>query len=292
MRYPPLQPRTVLVTGCSTGIGAATARCLRDAGWEVLPTARKEPDLAALRADGFEPLSLDLASSASVQAAAEAALDRCRGQLGAVVNNAGFGQSGAVEDIPRAALRDQFEVNLFGMQELTNRLIPVFRKRGQGRIVNVSSVVGRIALPFNGVYSATKFAMEALSDVLRVELSGAGIAVSLIEPGPVVTDFRKTAVLKVEAAVNVEQSAFAALYRAELPRKKANPYRDLAWSRPPEAVAEKIRHALESPRPRRRYCITVPAYAGAWLRRLAPDALLDAVMIRALRRKLQRAEEA
>lgn len=276
----------MLVTGCSTGIGAATARLLRDAGWQVFPTARKADDLAALRAEGFTPIELDMTDAESVQQAAAAALDLCGGDLGGLVNNAGYGQSGAIEDIPRAAMREQFETNVFGMQELTNCLIPVFRRRGQGRIVNVSSVVGRIALPFNGVYSATKFAMEALSDVLRVELDGSGIAVSLIEPGPVVTNFRKTAVERVELAVNLENSPFAAVYARELPGKKANPYRDLAWSRPPSAVAEKIRHALESSRPKRRYCITVPAYAGAILRRIAPDAVVDHFMTRALRKKL------
>ncbi len=286
MRYPALQPRTVLVTGCSTGIGAAAARLLRDAGWQVFPTARKPEDLAALESDGFTPIHLDMTDSESVQNAAATALDLCNGELGALVNNAGYGQSGAIEDIPRDAMRAQFETNVFGMQELTNCLIPVFRRRGQGRIVNVSSVVGRIAIPFNGVYSATKFAMEALSDILRVELDGAGIAVSLIEPGPVVTNFRKTAVEQVESAVNLDASPFAAIYRRELPRKKENPYRDLAWSRPPSAVAEKIRHALESSRPKRRYCITMPAYAGAILRRIAPDALVDHFMTRALRKKL------
>lgn len=286
MRYPDLQPRTVLVTGCSTGIGAATARLLRDSEWQVLPTARKAEDLSALRADGFTPIELDMSDSDSVRQAAATALDLCGGALGGLVNNAGYGQSGAIEDIPRRAMREQFETNVFGMQELTNCLIPVFRRRGQGRIVNVSSVVGRVAIPFNGVYSATKFAMEALSDVLRVELDGSGISVSLIEPGPVVTNFRKTAVERVESEVDLENSPFASVYARELPGKKENPYRDLAWSRPPSAVAEKIRHALESNRPQRRYCITMPAYAGAILRRVAPDAVVDYFMTRALRKKL------
>ncbi len=156
---------------------------------QVVPTARKAEDLQRLRENGFEPVELDVADSDSVQRAADEVLRRVDGRLGALVNNAGFGQPGAMEDISRDVLRYQFEVNVFGMQELTNRCIPVFRQQGRGRIVNISSVVGRVSLPFLGSYSATKFAMEAISDALRMELRDAGIAVSLVEPGPIATSF-------------------------------------------------------------------------------------------------------
>jgi NAD(P)-dependent dehydrogenase (short-subunit alcohol dehydrogenase family) len=190
VKLPPVEPKSVLVTGCSSGIGAATATLLRKRGWKVFPTARNPDDLDQLRKDGFEAIHLDLGDSASVQAAADVALEVMEGNPGALVNNAGYGQPGALEDLSRDAMRAQFEVNVFGMQELTNRFIPVFRKQRAGRIVNVSSVVGRVSLPFSGIYSATKFAMEAMSDAMRVEFSDSGIGVSLVEPGPITTHFR------------------------------------------------------------------------------------------------------
>ena len=189
MKVPSVKNKSVLVTGCSSGIGLATAKLLRKKGWRVFPTARKSEDLESLRKAGFEAVELDISSSKSVAAAIAVVLEKTKGCPGAVVNNAGFGMPGAIEDLTRDAMRDQFEVNLFGLQELTNLLIPVFRKQGCGRIVNVSSVVGRLSLPFMGIYSASKFALEAVSDALRVELSADGIGVSLVEPGPISTRF-------------------------------------------------------------------------------------------------------
>lgn len=278
--YPPVDPRSVLVTGCSSGIGAATAVVLRGRGWEVLPTARREEDLARLVAAGFEPLPLDLADSVSVGAAAEAARARCGGRLGAVVNNAGFGQPGALEDLPRQTLRRQFEVNVFGLQELTNRLIPGFRAQGYGRIVHVGSVLGRICMPFNACYSASKFAVEALADGLRVELHGSGIAVSLIEPGPIASNFRPTAAARGADGIEMERSAFGELYRQALGRGDLGPPTAGRFMLPPEAVAAKIAHALESPRPRRRYGVTRVAGWVNLARRFLPDAFLDAAMVR------------
>lgn len=287
MKLPPVPSKSALVTGCSTGIGAAAAQLLRDRGWTVHPTARKPEDLERLRADGFDPICLDVADSASVQAAADEALERMGGRPGALVNNAGYGQPGALEDLSRDAMRAQFEVNVFGMQELTNRFIPHFREQGAGRIVNVSSVVGRISLPFLGIYSATKFAMEAMSDALRVELCDSGIAVSLVEPGPIITHFRQTCVTKADDHLEHDESAFRALYANEIERRRKQPVdKKKPFAKPPEAVATAILHALDSRRPKRRYCITVPAYAGAILRRVAPDALIDGVLSRSLRKKL------
>ncbi|MBP7275722.1 MAG: SDR family NAD(P)-dependent oxidoreductase, partial [Kiritimatiellae bacterium] len=159
MRFPPVEKK-VLITGCSTGIGWAAAEQLRAQGWEVIPTARKAEDLERLRAAGFEPIALEMADEASVNAAADETLRRFGGAIGAVVNNAGYGQPGAVEDVTRGIARRQFEVNVFGLQQLTNRFIPVFRERGAGRIVNVSSIVGWLGLPLMGVYSASKFALR------------------------------------------------------------------------------------------------------------------------------------
>ena len=198
MKKAPVKIKTVLVTGCSSGIGLATARLLRDRGWQVAPTARKTADLDMLRAEGFDPIALDVTDSASIADAASAVLARFGGQLGAIVNNAGFGLTSAIEDAPRAMLRDVFEVNVFGLQELTARFIPLFRKQGYGRIVNVSSVLGELSLPFAGVYSASKFAVEALSDALRRELFDSGIAVSVVQPGPIETRFSENLAHRTE----------------------------------------------------------------------------------------------
>ncbi len=286
MKYPSVQSRTVLFTGCSTGIGWAGARYLREHGWSVLPTARKPEDLERLERDGFAPVALDLSDPASVQAAVRETLERCEGRLGGVVNNAGYGQAGAVEDIPREDLRHQFEVNVFGMQELTNELIPVFRNQGWGRIVNVSSVLGRISLPFMGVYSASKFAMEALSDALRVELYDSGIAVVLIEPGPIESNFRSTSAEWARHMLEHARSPYRGRYERELERRGTlQGEGDAMFMRSPEAVARKIRKALESPRPRIRYPVTVPAYFGAFMRRYSPDALNDRILRHRWKRK-------
>ncbi len=284
MSYPLITDRTVLVTGCSTGIGAATARVLRDSGWHVLPTARKPEDIEALTGDGFEPITMDMADETSVKEGAAQAMDLGQGKLSAVVNNAGYGQSGAIEDLTRDVLRYQFEVNVFGMQQLTNALIPSFRQRGRGRIVNISSVLGRMTIPFLGAYCASKHAMESLSDALRVELVNSGIAVALVEPGPIESSFRNNSADMAEQTLDVEASRFGAEYAKEIERRKKPKKKKKQFMLPPEAVAAKVLHALESARPQRRYCVTLPAYAGAMLRRFAPDALLDHVLAAKVRK--------
>lgn len=282
MNLPPVQSRSVLVTGCSSGIGLATARMLRDRGWQVLPTARKAADLDMLRADGFAPLTLDLADADSVNRASAEALERLGGQLGGLVNNAGFGQAGAVEDLTRELLRYQFEANLIGMQDFANRFIPLFRKQGWGRIVNISSVLGRITIPFNGAYSATKYAMESLSDALRIELTGSGIGVSIVEPGPIVSAFRRNAAARAQEVLEGAETRHRAFYEHEIKRRLHQIKKPDTFTKPPEAVAEKIVHALESHRPRRRYCVTIPAYLGAFMARFMPAAVLDWAMSRRL----------
>lgn len=279
MKLPLVDDRSVLVTGCSSGIGAATARVLRERGWRVFPTARKPEDLAILRDDGFDAVALDLTQTDSVREAAQAALHKAGGCIGAVVNNAGFGQPGAVEDLTRIALQRQFEVNLFGLQELTNLLIPHFRQQGYGRIVNVSSVLGRVSSPMVGAYCASKFALEALSDALRVELRPAGIAVSLIEPGPIVSAFRRRIGEQITGELDTASSRYGALYEHEAARRKKQVKTVNMFTRPPEEVATKIAHALESRRPHRRYCVTIPAYLGAFAARFFPTVLVDRVLV-------------
>ncbi len=278
MAFPPVQSKTVLVTGCSTGIGWATAHVLRAAGWQVFPTARKAADLEKLRAAGFTPVTLDIASGESVRAAAAGTLQLTGGKLGALVNNAGYGQPGALEDLSRAALREQFETNVVGLQDLTNQFIPLFRQQGWGRIINVSSVVGRLPLPLMGAYCASKYALEALSDCLRLELRGSGVAVSIVEPGPIKTDFRPNAAAAGwKHLADLKHSRFAGYYR----RNAEEPHRPKTRDRfelPPEAVSEKILHAMVADNPRTRYPVTLVAWAGAALRRVAPDALMDQLL--------------
>ena len=238
-----------------------------------------------LRADGFAPVPLDVADAESVKRGAALVLDQFGGKIGGLVNNAGFGQAGAIEDLTREVLRYQFEVNLFGAHDLTNRFIPVFRKQGWGRIVNISSVLGRVVIPFYGSYCATKFALEALSDALRVELTGSGVAVSLIEPGPIVSQFRKNAATRAQESLDTKETTYASYYEKEIARRIRQQKKPDAFTRPPEDVAEKIVHALESPRPKIRYCVTIPAYLGAFAARFVPAGVLDRVNARKLSKK-------
>ena len=279
MKVPMIENKSVLVTGCSSGIGRATAEVLRSKGWKVFPTARKVADLDALRQAGFEAIKLDVASSESIAQAVDRVLAKNAGKLGAVVNNAGFGMPGAIEDLTRDAMRYQFEVNLFGLQELTNKLIPVFRKQGYGRIVNVSSVVGRLSLPFMGIYSASKFALEAVSDALRVELSQDRISVSLVEPGPIKTSFSTNCAGQGEERLDADGSKFGAAYKQYFAKRRNGGMSEDRFRLSPEAVAEKILHALESPHPKIRYCVTLPAYFGSWAARFVPSVVIDRLMI-------------
>lgn len=282
MKYPPVQDKTVVVTGCSSGIGEAAAFYLREHGWTVFPTARKDEDLDRLSQNGFEPVRLDVTSSESIEHAVNEVLSKTKGQLGALVNNAGFGQAGAIEDISREALRYQFEVNVFGVHELTNHFIPTFKKQGYGRIVQVSSVLGRVTIPMVGSYCAAKHALESLSDAMRIELRSTGIAVTLIEPGPIISKFRKTAVAMAEQNLDNESSRFGDDYEKEFERRKKQEKKPDLFTRPPEDVARKILTALESEHPAIRACVTIPAYIGAVMRRIAPDWLMDHLLARRL----------
>lgn len=272
--------KIILITGCSSGIGQCVAYGLHARGWRVFATARQPVDIARLQAEGLESLSLDLRDSASIQAAVAAVLERTGGRLDALLNNGAYGQPGAVEDLSRAALRDQFETNLFGTQELTNQVIPVMRRQGRGRILYVSSVLGLVAFPYRGAYVASKFALEGLADTLRLELTGTGIHVCLIEPGPILSRFRDNAHAAYQGHIRAEASPhrekYAAMEARLLKKGPAAPF-----TLPPEAVLKRVIHALESPRPRARYPVTAPTWLFVVLRRLLPTRALDAVLRRA-----------
>ncbi|MFA5627619.1 MAG: SDR family oxidoreductase [Thiohalomonadaceae bacterium] len=271
--------RSILITGCSSGIGLCVAHGLKQRGWRVFATARQAEDVARLQADGLESIHLDLADSASIHTAMQEILQRNNGRLDALFNNGAYGQPGAVEDLSRAVLREQFETNLFGTHELTCLAVKLMRQQGHGRIIHNSSVLGLVTLPFRGAYNASKFALEGLADTLRLELHGSGIHLSLIEPGPISSRFRANAMQKYQQNINAEQSFFHATYRRMENRlRKVGPA--APFTLPPEAVLEKVIHALESSRPKARYYVTVPTWLFGALKRLLPTSGLDWVLRR------------
>jgi NAD(P)-dependent dehydrogenase (short-subunit alcohol dehydrogenase family) len=266
--------QSILITGCSSGIGLCVAEGLKKRGHRVFATARKAADVERLIADGLESLVLDLTDSASIRQAMGTVLSRTGGTLDALFNNGAYGQPGAVEDLRRDVLREQFETNLFGTQELTNLVLPVMRRQGHGRIIQNSSLLGIIAMPYRGAYNASKFALEGLSDTLRLELAGTNIHVSIIEPGPIRSRFRANAYAAYQRNIRHIESAHLAKYEAMEKRlSEAGPA--LPFTLPPEAVLKRVIHALESSKPRIRYPVTVPSYLSAALRRLLPYRLLD-----------------
>lgn len=248
-------------------------------GWRVLATARRPEDVARLeREAGVEALVLELADAGSIAACAERALALTDGRIDALFNNGAYGQVGAVEDLSPDVLRRQLEVNLIGTHDLTRRIIPAMRSQGRGRIVQCSSVLGLVAGPYRGAYCASKFALEALSDAMRLELAGSGIHVSLIEPGPIRTRFVETALKIFRETIDIEGSVHRETYLARLKSMEAGGKQTFKLE--PEAVADKLVHAAESDRPRLRYYVTTPTFVAAGLKRVLPMRLLDRVLER------------
>lgn len=266
--------RSILITGCSSGIGFDAANGLAARGWRVFATCRQEADAARLRDMGLESFVLDYADGASISAAVAEVKSRTGGTLDALFNNGAFGCPGAVEDLPTDALRAIFEVNLFGYHDLTRLVIPMMRAQGAGRIVNCSSVLGLVPMKWRGAYVATKYAMEGLTDVLRLEMEGTGIRVVLIEPGPITSDIRKNSIPHFERWIDWKNSARAAEYEGLLSRLYAARGPD-RFELPASAVTEKLIHALESARPRARYFVTKATYMMNIARRVLPTAGLD-----------------
>jgi NAD(P)-dependent dehydrogenase (short-subunit alcohol dehydrogenase family) len=272
--------KTVLITGCSTGIGYCIAKGLKKRGYRVIATARREESVNQLISEGFESLQLDLASSNSIQQAFTEILRLTDGKLYALFNNGAFGLPGAVEDLSRENLKYQFETNVFGWLELTNLVIPVMRKQGFGRIIQNSSVLGFVAMPFRGAYNASKYAIEGLSDTLRLELKNTNIYISLVEPGPITSQFRANAVKALEQHIDIENSVHREKYHGVLERlKKEGPA--VPFTLPPEAVLKRVIHALESKKPAARYYVTFPTYLFAFLKRILSHRQLDFFLSRA-----------
>jgi NAD(P)-dependent dehydrogenase (short-subunit alcohol dehydrogenase family) len=273
---PVMSSRSILITGCSSGIGWACARGLKARGWRVFATARTHADLQRLAAEGLEAIPLDYTDSKSVADCAAEVARRTGGRLDALFNNGAYGQPGAVEDIRREVLEEQFACNVFGWHQLTVACLPMMRANCGGRIVHCSSVLGLVAMKWRGPYNASKFAVEALADTLRLELRGSGISVSLIEPGPIASRFVEHALAAFERNIDQKASHYQAAYarqRARMGRGGSNRFK-----LGPEAVLEKLVHALESPSPKARYFVTRPTHAMAVARRLLPQRMLDWVV--------------
>ena len=271
--------RSIVVTGCSSGIGRDAAFALRRRDWRVFATCRSASDCRALEAEGFESLVIDYEDENSIEAAAGTILERTGGTIDALFNNGAYAVPGAVEDLPRDAMRAIFEANVFGYLDLTNRLLPAMRRQGHGRIVNCSSVLGFTALPFRGAYVSTKFALEGLTDTLRIELRGTPIRVVLIEPGPITTEIRRNSRPHFEKWIKWEDSALRDKYESRfIPALyDDSPSRD-PGELPPSFVTAKLIHALESPNPRPRYLVTTPTYICAAIKRLLPTRVSDRIL--------------
>ena len=268
------EPKTILITGCSTGIGYETAKFLKHRGHHVIATARKPADVARLTQEGFTALQLDLADSASIQQAVQKTLVLTHGKIDALFNNGAFGQPGAVEDLSREALRHQFETNLFGTHELTNLIIPIMRQQGHGRIIYNSSVLGLVAMPFRGAYNASKYALEGLADTLRLELHGTNIHVCLIEPGPILSEFRKNSFALYKQNIDITKSPHQKKYLA-MEERLQKEGAAVPFTLPAQAVVNKVVHALEANTPKIHYFVTFPTYLFAFLKRILPVTWLD-----------------
>jgi NAD(P)-dependent dehydrogenase (short-subunit alcohol dehydrogenase family) len=274
-----MNERSILITGCSSGIGLDAARSLRGRGWRVFAACRKEADCARLREEGFAAPRIDYEDEASIEAGLAEVLGATGGRLDALFNNGAYAIPGPVEDVPTEALRTIFQANLIGWHDLTRRVIPVMRGQGHGRIVQCSSVLGLVAMKWRGAYVATKFALEGLSDAMRLELAGTGIEVVIIDPGPIDTPFRQNAIKQFEKWIDWENSMRVEEYRESLlDQLYKGSSKGPQW--PAAAVTKRLIRALESPRPKARYYVTTPTYVMGALRRVLPVRALDWVLSR------------
>lgn len=267
--------KSVLITGCSSGIGHDAAHGLKARGWRVFAACRQEADCARLREMGFDSPRIDYTDPASIQSGLAQVLEATGGTLDALFNNGAHAIPGAAEDLPADALRAIFEANVFGWHDLTTRVIPVMRAQGQGRIVNHSSVLGLVAAPWRAAYNATKYATEGLTDTLRVEMRGTGIHVIAMNTGPVTSKIRVNAIPHFERWIKWESSPRADQYRSTLLKRLYEDRGKDTFELPPSAVTAKLVHALESPRPRPRYYVTTATHLMGAARRVLPTRALD-----------------
>jgi len=272
--------KNILITGCSSGIGYCVAHGLKERGYRVFATARSESDVEMLKAEGFDAYQLDLTDSNSINKAVDSILSTTNNQIDALFNNGAYGLPGAVEDLTREALRVQFETNVFGWIELTNRIIPIMRHQSYGRIIMNSSVLGFAAMAYRGAYNASKFAIEGFTDTLRLELKDTPIQLSLIEPGPISSKFRKNAKKAFDQFIDVEHSLHKEQYEA-MERRLNKPGPAAPFTLPPEAVLKRVIHALESKQAKARYYVTVPTYLFGYMKRFLTTCMMDKILAKA-----------
>ncbi|PJD96384.1 MAG: short-chain dehydrogenase [Legionella sp.] len=277
--------KIIFITGCSTGIGLDAAIALKNRGHRVIASCRNKQDVDKLIAMNLEAIQLDVSSSSSIKEAFAELMEKTAGCLDVLINNAGYGQAGALEDIHRALMRKQFETNVFGLLELTNYAIPVMRKQHKGLIINVSSILGVISMPFRGAYNASKYAVEGISDTLRLELSTSGIDVVTIQPGPIESKFRDNVVDKSIKDIDTDGSFFHKQYQKMLTDYKQKKS-DSCFTKKPEAVISCFIHAIESKRPKARYPVTTPAHVLIFLKKILPVRLLDRLFLRVSKKEL------
>ncbi|MBA2650509.1 MAG: SDR family NAD(P)-dependent oxidoreductase [Legionella sp.] len=266
--------KTILITGCSSGIGHDAAIALSKRGHHVIASCRKEMDCQRLQVLGIDVVQIDVNKSESIQAGFAKVLEKTSGRLDILINNAGYGQMGALEDIPRDALRQQFETNVFGLLEMSQKAIPLMRHQKNARIINISSILGHVSMPFRGAYNASKYAVEGLSDTLRLELKASGIDVISIVPGPIVSQFRDTCIENSLAKINKDHSYYKTQYERLLGDYKLNKNKSM-FTKTTDAVISKLIHAIESKRPKVRYKVTLPAYLLCLLKRCLSTKRLD-----------------
>ncbi|MBO9448622.1 SDR family NAD(P)-dependent oxidoreductase [Tropicibacter sp. R16_0] len=272
--------KTILITGCSSGIGYDAALGMREQGWRVFASCRKQADCDRLREEGFDSPLIDYTDTASIASGLQEVLDATGGSLDVLFNNGAHGFPGAVEDIPTDGLRHIFETNFFGWHELTRRVVPVMRNQGHGRIIQCSSILGFVAFPWRGAYVATKYALEGLTDTLRLELHGSGIEVSLIEPGPITSKLREKAIPIFERYIDWENSALRAKYESSLLKRLYHSSGPDTFELPPSYVTKRLVHAATAARPRPRYYVTTPTYIGGFLRRVLSTRATDRILTR------------
>lgn len=272
-----MQKKTLLITGCSSGIGYATALALQARGHRVIASCRKSSDQHRLESIGLTTILLDLNDNHSIDIGFEQAMELSGGKIDVLINNAGYGQAGAIEDLSTDLLKRQFQTNLFGLHELTRQLIPVMRQQGEGRIINISSILGLVSMPFRGAYNASKHALEAYSDSLRLELRDANIQVITLNPGPIDSRFRDSVVEGSLASVKMQDSHFQKQYQFMLDEFRSQKAESI-FTCQPDAVIKKLIPAVEKRRPKKRYYVTFPAYFLMMMKRLLPTALLDRLM--------------
>jgi short-subunit dehydrogenase len=281
----PASEQTILITGCSSGIGYYTAKRLHIEGFRVFATARKSVDVDRLKQEGMNAHQLDLSDPESITSALNWVLSQTNGQLFALFNNGAYGQPGAVEDLTRAVLKEQFETNVFGWHDLTCRVIKIMRAQGYGRIVQNSSVLGLISMKYRGAYNSSKYAIEGLSDTLRQELDGSNIHISLIEPGPIRSEFRNNAYRKFKENIDIQNSYHADTYHAVERRLSAKQDRskthekEAPFTLGPDAVYMAFLHAMKAKSPKAHYYVTFPTYLFGYLKRILPTKWLDRILM-------------